>query len=411
MDYKKVLDKIIKDSVLLSTMKKNIPEDFDFLDKDDAIKKINDMFEKGDIISRIYPIYEGIYPDVNKNTEDIIVQLLNDLHYLDSSKRKEIILLAVFYSGRNSIMSKCNSDEISEFTSLRFPPSFKEAIIYLGYDDLFASLVIVKDFLLTEQDLILACEKNNSYVIKYILENGLHFGEQYIKYSEELKYIFGRDDGAFIRSIINNKIFNIVCKTGDFQLIKLFWEISLVNGKSIIDLHNTEVSLLVSLLVLPCFSNNFEASKNIWELGTKDDENFNLNHGSFLIICNFSSEEIIQYIWDTGKCVLDKDVLWCLISHINPFNKIKYIWDNIFSTLPEEDRRLQFHINNDSPFRCVCECSAESLSPLRSLEDVKYMYNLSLQDDIGPIDKSKININMKKVPEEIQEFLISVGFN
>ena len=103
-----VINKIIDDSVMLTTMKGNDPIFFE----DISIDKLNDYFDNPifvnqlkNIIKRIVPLYEGKYPSVSegndsfgKEGKDELIQLIRDLDLLDSKKIKELLVLLHFSS-------------------------------------------------------------------------------------------------------------------------------------------------------------------------------------------------------------------------------------------------------------------------------------------------------------------------
>ena len=256
-----VIDKIIEDSGLLLTMKRVNPDEFEFLsDKSlelfQVIEKLNDMFEKGDIIDRAYPLYENIYPEFTKDNETKIIQLMNDLHYLESSKRKDLLVLLFFYPRRKHIIDELIEDIQKEYHNIKHEDTLLETVLSLKCDDIFT----FKEFYLTNKNLIYACSCNNSYVVKYIMEHGLEFGD--VKIDKNFNF---------------NDAFYALCQFGNFELAKYVWNIIQVEFDDI------------SCFYVVCKHGFLEMAKWVWSISHIDNSDFSFRDSLIPHLCKSSS--------------------------------------------------------------------------------------------------------------------------
>ena len=131
-----VVHKIINDSAVLSNMIND--DQGDELDiKDMSIEELDNLFSGTkkpylkNIISKIAPMYEGIYPIFEEMVPRDIVNFINGVHHLQTSKEMDILLLLYFYPGKNDILPFLSEDfefELKEIDNEEFK-NLKDALI------------------------------------------------------------------------------------------------------------------------------------------------------------------------------------------------------------------------------------------------------------------------------------------
>ena len=248
---REVIDKIISDSPFLSAMTNT---------ENMSLQELNNIFAKNKdfrgIILRIVDLYEGIYPDLNDHTK--FLQLLNDLHYLNSSKELEFLVLLHFYEKKDEIVPLLPHDisveyndvkisQISKFIDKKLVPidDIKLTIIDLELIDLLKT----GKYTFTNSDFINAIMKESLSIVKDIWELG----------GIDLHY---RKDSAFVFAV----------KTGNLDLIKYIWNLSLQDNVGKIDVSENVDDIFLSNI------RNIEVIKYLWSIGLRPDVNLILSY-------------------------------------------------------------------------------------------------------------------------------------
>ena len=158
-----ILDKIVDDCMFLKNMNFTNVEEC----KGMTIEILNSYFNKDperiNIMTRVIPIYEGIYP----TNDDELLQSLKDLDFLGSGKRIDLLVIACYSKSKDYILSQLNSTMNYEFNQIEFKETLKDTIISLGLTDLLKSM----KFTFTSLDLLRACK--NDEMIKHILKHDI----------------------------------------------------------------------------------------------------------------------------------------------------------------------------------------------------------------------------------------------
>ena len=385
-----IIDEIIDDSPYLSGLRNNKPEEF----KDISIEKLNSLFDNTNFkgcIKRISPLYEGLYPE----DDDIFIQLINDLDYLISSKRINLLVFIRFSFSKNYLLTQLNRSLTYEYNQISFKNDIRTTIISLGLVDMLKN----KKFIISNQEFVEICIYGHLETIKYILEQGdvLEQGDIDIHYDDNhsiknaccnkldvFKYLI---ELSLKRNQLIEKsykqLFIISCERYNIEVaeyIRLLAENKNIEYISDLDLKNLTIDFFIR--------GKIEIFKYILELSLKLNRLLNptiifksIRSGNIHMIeflINFTLENNIQVTIDPNNDRLFSVICWNL-------STFKLFWEmNIRSS-----NQLDIHFGNNHLFNCVCEND--------NFEMISYLQDISLQTGKPFIKNTFLSRNLRKL--------------
>ena len=258
------IDKLINDSTLLMTMKED-EDEFTGID----IEKLNSFFEdkRNGIILRIYPIYQGVYPT---NIEELF-QSIEDLHYLQCEKEKELLLLLHYDEGRELVLSKLPENSLKEYNNMKISDDLKNSIIALDFLD----LLIWKNY-----------ELNRNLFYQSSMHDSLEISKHIFNIISILE-----NQG----DIINQNLFIDICSNGCFKIVK--WMYNQINSKIVIN---------NSIFIYVCINGHVELAKWLYETNLKyDDKKINVEYKIFTALIRKAGItrkdghiDLIKWLWN-----------------------------------------------------------------------------------------------------------------
>ena len=286
-----LLNEIINDSKVLTLLR----------DENPTIE-VNIIFPTfDDIFLRISPLYQGVYPELNKDNHNLFIQLIEDLHCLNSSKITELLVLLHFYQKKEKILEKLNIDILAKYSSVSLEKSLKLTLSKYGFID----LLKVGKYKFNQVDLNNVCCMGSLPVVKFIIQSNTNR-----KFMHTMQHVCScnyMDIAVYIWEFLKEQehditsIFICACKSGNLELIKWVWQLGNI------DLHIDNEDPFKNV----CYSYNLDAIKYVWELGYKDNVgiiNIHIfNEEIFEILCSQDKIEIVEWIWqlslrdDVGK--------------------------------------------------------------------------------------------------------------
>ena len=327
-------------------MKMDEPEKFENI----TLEVLNGYFDtiNKDIILRIYPIYEGIYPDLrNKkvdkfNDYELYNQLLEDLNFLGSSKEHDLLVLLYYFTDKNDIICLFNQRISSNYSLISNNVAMKKTIISDNLVDLLKSLIIEgRKFTFDSDDFIIACWNGCLEMAIYLYDNG---------------------GIIWTKKNINHAFFSACC-SGNLELVKLVrnlftFKILQEDG--------------LRFLLNSCNSGNIKLVDYVWKLLCKDGV------AKFAIHCNHES--------------VFKDACWK-----GNFKLAKYLLN---ASLEDGIGKIDIHIDREQPFRLACESE--------NLILCKWLWEISLIDSPIKYPIKYRKIDESKLSEEVKTWLSTV---
>ena len=333
-----MVDKLISDSTLLMTMKE---EEEEILSEELKLEKLNLCFEdkRKNIIKRVYPIYQGVYPT---NTEELF-QSIEDLHYLDCSKRKELLILLLFREDKDTILDKLNENIIQEYSIILKAENIKTDIIAYNMIDLLKSENYIFDY----NDLVIACINGNLEVAKYIFETTK------IDNIHELFVI-----------ILNR------CTLNTFEVLKWIWEVNIDGENGKIDFHKGD-----DLIFQRMFSTKqFKIIEWWWNLSLQPDIGpINIQSENFQEdVCRTGNLEIVEWMFNVflqkNIKIDDIDRLFFRICLSGDLDVVRWMWN--FS-LREDIGGINLE---------MCSSILEILCKDGKLDVAEFIFNIKTKD-------------------------------
>ena len=307
------IHRIIADSDVLIPMG-DVEENFF---KNISVDKLNTYFNNvinkpqyTNIIKRIAPIYDGIYPD----DKEELIQLIKDLDLLGSKKLTEILVLLDYYYHDDTIdFIETTIPAVQfEYDQIKFGDNFKNKLILNDLVD----LLKIKYELFTLDDITLAGINDSVKVFKYIWEFIgdddvlINIFDRILRYPQKhdedfniIKCIF---DIALKDDIIRTKLYlhkndyrllKVSCQNGNFETVKYIWNISLQDGVGKLNLHADDEEPFR----FACFSGNIELVQWIWDKCIFYNSKINLDGTLPMIITlllSFSRFSMIKYLYN-----------------------------------------------------------------------------------------------------------------
>ena len=389
-DKRESINKMIDDSVVLTTMRFNEPEKF----KTITVDELNKYFKAHDqvnIIKRVFPLYEGIYP----NDEDIL-QYVKDFDFLDSQKRKELFILIRFSYLKESILKQLNDNIVREYKEVKFKSTLKDTLLSLGFVDLLKS----KNYSFTEKEFLKVCENGHLSIVKYIYE----FGEIDIHDKKELAFRNACRSGNFelVQYILNigidllslpsteyEDIFSNACRSGNLKLVQFLWKLGIKIGRRF-DLYNNNEFVFLSA----CESGSVEVVQYILNLGIENGRIFDIhinNEYPFFHACTSGNIELIEYLLKLGGKIDDssKTSLFQCICYLGKIEAVKYLW-------ALDNKKFFLHIPG------YYNCTFGSACYSGNIELIKYIWQLGVESG-EPFDLSTMDIS--EYDEDVQMVL------
>ena len=358
-----VIDRIIEDSDVLRPMGDVEENFFDDISVDKLNTYFNDVINQPrytNIIKRIAPIYDRIYPD----DKEELIQLIKDFDLLGSTKIIEILVLLHHFDdaskGKSIYYSPIVAPDFIKtaipavkfvYDQIRFKRTLRDTLIANDLIDLFKFKF---DDLVTDDTrfvVLFGSLKIFQYLWETIGEE--HMMNKMFYYLRDnklniLKYIFSvilkdniektkyylRGEG-FRTYNIYNAMFRGACEDGDLELVKWLWEFGL---KYDIDKPNLHI----------------------------DDEDL------FTLAVKSENKELVQWIWD--KCIEEGDKV--------------------------DLTKLYYPYSDDDSFEPMSLLNAILTNSIsNNIDMIKYVYKLSLEGNI--------NIDLYNLPWEIREIILN----
>ena len=315
------LNKIISESKCLRIMKANSLINFETI----TLKILNDEFNIvsnfKNCVNRLANVYLGNYPLPGTN---LFMKLLNDAHYLESSKETDLLIL-LHYSDHIDILKNCCNGINIAYNSLKegiskiYPDELTAVMIKFGS----VELLKYKNISFSDDDFLYATVVANISVVKYI-------------WKHDKKYLYNSDYEAFTN----------VCRRGDKELVEWMYEYYTstkkfkFNRQYILYLCKGGNLYLVKWLYNIFLNNNVSLSK--------------FDFSMFFGHCFKSGLEINQWIYN--KCIE--------LGGVINFNMITAIGVSLLGLACKTGNielvkwiislGVNVHINNDDPFQHAC---------------------------------------------------------
>ena len=364
-----LIDKIIDDSALLIKMRNNEPEFFINITIEKLSDYINNMNNPylTNIIDRIKPLYEGIYPD---NVNDVL-KFIKDLDFLESKKRFDLFVIIHFSNRENDILKELNDTLNYEYQQIDFKETEKKTIISLGLVD----LLISKNYCFYYFDFYFACKYGHLSVIKYIYDDKLDYNK--------------KDEHC--EDILEN--FADVCSTGNLELVKYIWNIQLpieqiYNG-------NTFLCIYYDAFEKASQSGNIKLIEWLYYLGLKiiniyqcldDDKIITYNNYTFIYSCKSGNIELVKCLYDlilksNGEIDIHfaNELAFQNACKSGNLELVQWLWNF--------DEKINIHEYDDLAFNHACKSG--------NLKLVQWLWELGLE--IESKDGTKININSNEL--------------
>ena len=350
--------KIIDESVRLS----NIRNDNPILLENISLQTLNVLLNATDdpsivnILSRIIPIYEGIYPNVSDHT--YFVRLIYDFYFLYSLKLATLLAILHTYDRKEEVFQLLSPDIMSYYFDIEANGILKEHLILLGLFD----FIKTQNYTFNQHDFELACANNHLELAKYIYSSNTdsNIGTSTSNDSHS-------ESGMIDIHVNDEVIFRTSCRYGKLAIAKMLWQLGKMKNVGMINIHaNNDEAFRYACV------NDRDTARWIYETS--------LQPGVGKIDIHKDDEWVFRYTFSTGH-IETSMWLWNLSTHPDPFTGAINL--------------INIHVMDEFIFISVCLKD--------NLEMAQLLWDISKQPGVGKI---KLNASMViRFPEDIKEWI------